>query len=513
MSRLRHFARAIASGYAAIGANVIVTILSIPLALKYLPLNEFGLWALVLQITGYLALLELGMSGSVYRFLIDHKDDPHRDEYGAVLSTGLLAFTLQGILLAVAGWLVAPSLGQLMAIQPDLAPVFERLVAWQSVISGFGLISRGLTAPLQSHQRFDILNYLHIGNLGITFGALWLGLSRGWGLDSLPFSTACGTLFYAVFGVAAASRLGFLPPFKEWVKPRWEMFRRLIRFGGDVFLFNFGAQLFYASQVIVVSRTLGLQAAAAWAICTKSFTLAQQFVFKISDFAAPALTEMYVRKEQPLLLRRFREIFATTVIGAALSGGIIAIANDSFVTVWTGRVFSWGPIHDLLLALLMVSTSLTRCLTMCVGFDKKVGVFRYVYLFQGVTFVVAAWFVAPHLGFTGILACAICADLIWCGAYGFQRTSEFFSQSRKQLISWLSGPLRFALVFAISCAGIWTFTMAWPPLWRLLGNGVTASGVGVLLIWYVGLPPDLKQSIVSRFPARIGRRRVNGESR
>ncbi len=72
MSRFKRFAHSLVSGYLLLGTNVVFTLAQVPLALHYLTKNEFGLWALTTQITGYLMMLDLGMSGSLVRNLIDH---------------------------------------------------------------------------------------------------------------------------------------------------------------------------------------------------------------------------------------------------------------------------------------------------------------------------------------------------------------------------------------------------------------------------------------------------------
>src|SRR5260370_29360926 len=82
ISRTKRFASALASGYLALAANVVYTLASIPLALHYLTREEFGLWAVVGQITGYFALLDFGVGQSVSRILIDYKDDVNGGEYG-----------------------------------------------------------------------------------------------------------------------------------------------------------------------------------------------------------------------------------------------------------------------------------------------------------------------------------------------------------------------------------------------------------------------------------------------
>ena len=92
MTRTRHFLHSLFAGYASFGANFLFTFVSVPLALHYLPKEEFGLWSLVLQIAGYLMLIDLGMTSSVARFLANYKDNMESGDYGNVLRTGHAIF-------------------------------------------------------------------------------------------------------------------------------------------------------------------------------------------------------------------------------------------------------------------------------------------------------------------------------------------------------------------------------------------------------------------------------------
>ena len=115
MSRFKRFAHSLISGYVLLGANTVYTLASIPLALHYLSKVEFGLWALAGSIMGYVMLIDLGMSGSVARILIDYKGDHTKLEYGSVIQTGALVGVVQGLLIFVAG----------TAAAFVLAPVFK----------------------------------------------------------------------------------------------------------------------------------------------------------------------------------------------------------------------------------------------------------------------------------------------------------------------------------------------------------------------------------------------------
>ena len=104
MSRLKNFAHSLLSGYLLQGANVLYTLASVSLALHYLSKQEFGLWTLVTTIANFnMIFVDLGMSGSLSRILIDHKDDRNSTNYGTIIQTGVLVLLVQGCLMAVVG--------------------------------------------------------------------------------------------------------------------------------------------------------------------------------------------------------------------------------------------------------------------------------------------------------------------------------------------------------------------------------------------------------------------------
>ena len=103
MSRLKKFTRSLMSGYLMLGVNIFYTLASVPLALHYLSIPEFGLWALTQQVANFIALIDLGMSSSIGRILIDHKDNRSNGRYGGTLKSGILVGLAQGLIVLIVG--------------------------------------------------------------------------------------------------------------------------------------------------------------------------------------------------------------------------------------------------------------------------------------------------------------------------------------------------------------------------------------------------------------------------
>src|ERR1041385_928748 len=162
MSRFRRAIHSVASGYVVLVANAVYSLLSWPLAMNYLSDSRFGLWGLMASIAGYLALIDLGMSGSVGRLLIDHKDDPARGTYGSLIKTGWLVLATQAAIILCVGYFLAPPLASLLHIEPALRPEFIGLMRWQTTALGLSFFLRIFSQILQAHQRIDLVNYSQI---------------------------------------------------------------------------------------------------------------------------------------------------------------------------------------------------------------------------------------------------------------------------------------------------------------------------------------------------------------
>jgi O-antigen/teichoic acid export membrane protein len=509
MSRVRNTIRSLASGYASIGANALYTLLSVPLALHYLSKDEFGLWALVTQIAGYLLLLEMGMTGSVARFLIDHKDHPETGEYGSLISTGSVVFLLQGFGIVLGGLLLSLCLPGLLDVPTTFVHIFQVLVAGQGAITGVFFVGRVLSSLLQAHQRFDVVGYVQILQLAVGLGVQWLTFQWGWGLYGLLVACFLGTFLGAVVNLFAVWRLKFFPSRRHWDRPSLKAFKEVFAYSNDLFLLTLGWMLLNGSQIVIISRAMGMGAAAVWSIATKTFQVAYQFVQRIFDYSGSAFAEMIARGETANLRRRFRDVLLLTASFAVFCGASVAVCNGAFLQLWTKGAVSWPPRNDLLMAVWLVVSCVARCYVALAGYAKDLKPVRWVYLLEGICFVLMASLIAPYLGISGIILVGILANLIWSGRYGVHWARGYFKVKVSEVLGlWLGPAWRyFVLMLVFSCALGWLAGEARPVARFVIEAGVMAV-TGSFLLWFFGLTDDLKQEVKRRLAGLLSRNGV-----
>jgi len=504
MSRFRRAIHGVASSYVLLAATALYSLASIPVALYYLDKERFGLWALMGSLVGYLSLIDAGMSGAAARLVIDHKDDRDGGHYGSLIKTGWLVFLVQGAIILAAGLVFANSFARLLAIPTELQSEFIRLVYLQCGAVALSFATRIFGLILSAHQRMDLVNYTGTLSLVVNFAAQWLFFHFGFGVLSLAWAALCATVVVVVCQCLACETLKLFPQSGGWGRASWFSFKEIFAFGKDLFLVSVGTQLIMASQTIVITRMLGLEAAAIWSVGLRVFNLVSQVIWRISDMSGAAFAEMMVRGESVRLRERYREVVILTASLSGFAAVSFALCNSLFIPLWTHGKIQWPMTSDLLLGIWMIVLAVLHCHSGFVLITKKIGFMRYVYFAEGVVFVTLSLLVARGGGLPAIIACSIVCSTVFSGAYGVRRISHYFGFSFSEVaLGWLR-PMASVLLFYLPIAGLlwWSLTSA-SDIARLGLNALVGVSIGAYLFLRFGLPGSFQDELLGRVPARV----------
>lgn len=501
MSRLKKLTNSLLSGYVMLASNMLYTLASVPLALHYLNKEEFGLWALVSQLGAYITLIDLGMSGSVARILIDHKDDRGNGAYGGVIKTGALVGFVQGGLIVLAGIGLSVAAGSLLHVPAGMNANFTWLMIGQSLLMGVSFSTRIFGNLLLAHQRLDVTNYSSSVLFFVNLAAMWTGFAMGLGIYSFLIGQFVMIFGSVVVNITGCTRLGFLPRGNEWGQVTYARFHEVFKFGNDIFIYTLGTQLISASQTILLTRLLGLESAAVWNVCTRTYTMLTMIIFRFFDYSAPGLAEMMVRNEKELLFKRFKQIVGFSLAVAVAAGGMFALCNSPFIAIWSSHKISWSPINDLLLAAWLVVCVNMRLHTGLVGQTKKLRFMRYIFLIEGTVFIGLTILFYKYGGITAMLILSIICTSLFTMPYGLYRTAKYFSLNWQELAGWHKPALLLACRLAPVGFPIWWMTHHFPAMWQL---GIGGSVFGLWTAWTFlryGIHHQLQAELLGLAPA------------
>jgi O-antigen/teichoic acid export membrane protein len=463
--------------------------------------EQFGLLVLLLQVGAYFTLVEIGISSAAARILIDYKDSPDSGAYGSVILTGFGVLALQGAIIISFGIFASPWIVNFIGVPAALAEEAALLLRWLAITSAVSLTFRMYGSVLYAHKHLDLIHAFTGGNMLFSVSLLWFILASGGGLSGLIWLFIAQTTLAILLPALACKWLRLLPTRGCWGKPTLQRLRELIGFGKDIFLINVGTQVLEASQLIIVTRTMGLTAAAIWSVSTKLFVLVYQLVTKIEGTAIVFFAEMMVRDEKTRLALRFRQVYQLTAGVAIVSLSVMVAVNRAFVTAWADASLAWPIVLSAMFAGLVFLNALTKCCGDLIVFTKQLGLYRYVYLIEAGMFLFSAVWLGSSLGFYGIIGPSLLCLLLFRATYTTLRMADYFQLPAITFWwTWLKGPILAATVLApIVLTGAW-FGASFGGKWnQFLATGICVGLPAIIVLFLIVIPRELKQELAGRW--------------
>lgn len=244
-----------------------VTLVSIPILVKFLGLGRYGIWMVLNSIVAIGALMELGVSAALtYRISTSYaKKDWVGTKNG--LSTALLFMTCLGVITSLGLWLASSSLVNILFSNNKIGHVEAlpalTLLSWSILLRFWQQWAMAVEAAL---LRYDLQTIVEtIGGLVLQLGIVIIALAKG------------GILILVVWSIfiTGLTLVGHYLVLKHlliirmlWIRFSWQEVGDLFHFGIMQWLSNFGSTLFGYADRIIVNLSLGTEAAGIYSAAT-----------------------------------------------------------------------------------------------------------------------------------------------------------------------------------------------------------------------------------------------------
>jgi len=255
--------------YNVLGAVIRIglTLLTIPLIIRLIGVEEYGLWTLVSTMLGIVGLAEAGLSVSTTVFLSRDLANDDTDGISQTLTVTFGAMLLLATLAAIALWTgaallvgVFPKLGQAQQAVAVQALQLGGIVVWAR------LLQQVLVGVEQAHQRYGVINILNtlqisLSSLGMLVVA-WLG-GRTVALIEWQAVTSIGLLITHIWvGYSLIRNLD--------LRPAWDRTKALkvARYSLMTWLTAIGSALFSQCDRLIVGALLGTKVLGVYAAIT-----------------------------------------------------------------------------------------------------------------------------------------------------------------------------------------------------------------------------------------------------
>ncbi len=320
------------------GAPMLVALFSIPILIRGLGKERFGVLTLAWALIGYASLFDLGLGRALTQLVAkklgagDEKEIPSL-AWTSLLLMMLLGFAATACILLISPWLVHSGLNVSDELEPEMLQAFRLL----ALSIPFVITTAGLRGLLEAHQRFGLINALRIPMGVFTFAGPLL---------VLPFSKSV----VPVVGALVAGRiiawaahllvcLRVLPELRRSIAWERSAVGPLLRLGGWMTVTNVVGPLLVTLDRFVIGAMVSLTAVAYYATPYEVVTKFLLFPGALMGVIFPAFSTGFAldRERTALLFGRSVKSLFLILFPAMLC--MVALAQDG-LRLWLGAEFA-----------------------------------------------------------------------------------------------------------------------------------------------------------------------------
>ena len=409
---LRVLLRNIVANWVGYAFQVLVTFFLTPFVLHTLGDVRYGAWALVMGMTGYYGLLDLGFRAGMTQYMTRYLATKEYDKLNQTASTGMTVMTLSGCLVASASLIVC-----------WLAPVIfdfpsESVTEIRYGILIVGVFSAGqfpfycFSAALTAAQRYDLINAIGITTRLVSAALTVFLLKAGHGLVGIALAALAADVVSSILRWQAARisipelRVSFgrfnRPAFAEFsVYGIWNVLiagsRRLISY----------------SDAIVIGLFLPVAAIAPYALAASLVQYFNRLIMPISRVLFPAATKLDAEGDTDGLSEMYLTGSRLLLSLAVLTGTIAFVWAEDFFRLWVGEQYVGQNEYassSLIFRILVLSAIITA--GQRVGYQillgaRQVRTLAMPLAFEAVANVILSCIAAPIWGLPGVAAATL----------------------------------------------------------------------------------------------------------
>lgn len=338
-SRRRRIFGAVGTAVVGRGSVFLVNAISVPITVRYLGPEEYGLWVTISMTIAMLVVLDVGIASTLTNRISEAYAHDDREAAGRYFSTAFWMTTVVALALGLLGWLLWPHINfayLLNVKDPTLTPEVSHATMAAGALFLCGLPAGLAARALAGYQELHFANLFSAGGNILALGAIVLVVMLH------------GSLAVLVGAYAGAITLGSIACLlwvcavrKPWLTP-WprrvdaSLAGPILGSGGQFFVMQLAGLVVFNSDNLVISHFLSPAQVTPYNVTWRLvnyMTAAQVLLFPAMW---PAYAEAWTRGDLGWIrgaYRRLRRLTALTLAGGAV---VLLTFGESVIRIWAG---------------------------------------------------------------------------------------------------------------------------------------------------------------------------------
>lgn len=338
--------------------SFLTTFFLTPYIIKHIGIEKYGIWCIVLALTGYFSLLDIGIGTSFTKYIAEFYAKKDFEMINKIVNTGFIFYVLLTItIIFLVGIFIKPII-LILKVSDNLYyeasfTILLGVIVFgiSSMFSPFGAIQSGL-------QRMDISNKIIITLTFLQILGTVFVLKSGYGLTGLMVITAIITIIGGIVNIIVASRLlpelRFFPTLYDR-----SVFKKLFTLGYKMQFSKFAGWLQGNLNKIFLAHFLQIGFVTYYTVAINLIMKIQSIPLLLTSAIMPAASELETNANyESLRILYSRSIKYMMLTILPLSTGSILFAPP-FINLWLGTEFKISILTFQILIIAYLFSALT----------------------------------------------------------------------------------------------------------------------------------------------------------
>jgi len=323
-------------------SHIILSVLAVfflyPFCVQVLGEEQYGVWLLISSMTGYFALLQLGVPMANVRFVSKYYAQGDMEKVNEVVSSNFVFFTAAGVVVLLCGIGIASLIDVVFQVPVEFRKIAKlaAIIASLNVALSFSFeVFEGLLHALQKFVYFNVVkNLLLIVRVALTF----VVLKYDNGLLVLAGLLVGVTLLQAMFFY------GFIRLRHPEIRIRrryfkLDVFKVVVSYSAFILLFQFAGKLSFNTSSLVIGGVISVAAIVFFTISNNFILYFTQMVTGISNALMPRVSQLDALDESHSLQEVYLNYSRlTSFVVVPVCFGLFIFGGD-FIALWMGEKY------------------------------------------------------------------------------------------------------------------------------------------------------------------------------
>jgi len=395
----------------------LLLLIAIPIIVRSLGLDKFGIWAVVNSVGWGFAALGIGIGDAATKYIAacrGRSDYPGAARiFEATVSLSITTALIVGGLVFVAANPIARWAFHMESTDRTLATHAIRAGA---VLLSMRWIEAAYTSTLSAYERYDITARTCIAIKSLAIISMVVLAVCHYGVVAILLSTSACTFFGLLLLAWQVRRLN--PHMSLWPVVDFAGWRHLASFGAFSSIQSIANLIFMQADRVIVGAVIGPAAAGAYSICLQLTQPIQIISVQAFNFVFPRISHKMEAGEHEAAHRFVRTMLAISIGVTLLLSLPLLLLGKPLLSLYMGAEFA--RLHYSVLPVLTIAFAIVSISVIPYYALLGTGQVRFVSLLNLVAGIVAAacalWW-TPHYGTMGAAFSRVVYGCVACGSF------------------------------------------------------------------------------------------------